>query len=503
MEKRHVDVLVVGCRPAGASTSIALAKAGRRVLAIDRSSFPSDTLSTHLLFAGGVRELKELGALDRVLSTGAPKLPVVRLVRDGHDVNGRFAAIDEVDYGLCCRRPALDNALVDTARAAGVEVLEKTSIERIIWRNGRAAGAVISGADGVHREIVASLIVGADGRRSSVASMVGVEKPYRQDANQRGLVFSYGVEPRPAGERPDEIVQWRSADALGMYFPTDGGHGLTVLMPPCQHMESFRGNRSRTWAGAIAGMPDLAARIAPVEDSTKLRMSIEHPSFFRVSSGAGWALVGDAGHFKDPVVAQGIRDALCYGRRLGELTADALDDPAWLDRRLRQYEKERDLGCVQMYYFALREARTDPVGAVEAEMLADAVSDSAFATELAELFARSREMFDVLTIRRKARWVIAALRRPGADIRAIRREVARDAVNDTRLARDLRRIRRGHRPFAARSNRWSRDGWTPMLSAPPASSNNRSRLPAGSSRRADATEHTPEPSAAPTKVTTS
>ena len=223
MQKRHVDALVVGCRPAGASTSIALAKAGRRVLAIDRSTFPSDTLSTHMLFAGGVRELKKLGALDRVLATGAPELPVVRLWRGGHEVNGRFAAINGVDYGLCCRRPALDAALVETAREAGAEVLEKTTLERIIWREGRVAGAVIREADGQQCEVVAALIVGADGRRSSVASMVGVSEPYRQHANERGLVFSYGIEPRPVGQRPDEIVQWKTSATLGMYFPTDGG----------------------------------------------------------------------------------------------------------------------------------------------------------------------------------------------------------------------------------------------------------------------------------------
>ena len=468
MRRLRVDAVVVGCRVAGAATSIALARAGRRVIALERAKFPADTLSTHLLFAGGVAELQRLGSLDRVLATGVPKMPALRLVRAGHDIRAAFTPVEGIDYGLCCRRPALDAALADTARAQGVEVLERTSVDRLIWRDGRAAGVVAHGPDGEELEISCRLVVGADGRRSTVANLAGVAEPYRTDPNRRGMVFYYSVEPRGPGERPDEIVQWKSNDTLGMYFPVDDGHGLTILMPPREQVARFRGDADRMWQRALAGLPGLAERIAPTSPRQKQRTSIDHPSFFRVSSGPGWALVGDAGHFKDPVVAQGIRDALHYGRRLGELAGEALDDPRWLDRRLRAYETERDLDCIQMYYLGLRETIPEPVGPVEAEMAAEAARKRPLADQLADMFARTCSVSDVFTLARKARWGTRALRRRGADREAIQRYIARDLAFEARLSRDLVAIRRGGRPAGGRFSRWGRDGWTPMLPDAPA-----------------------------------
>src|SRR3954466_460502 len=107
-EPQNADVVVVGARCAGSATAIAFARAGRRVVALDRAGFPSDTLSTHLLFAGGVAELKRLGALERVEAVGAPRLPEALIGGAGLTIRARYTPVDGIDYGMCVRRPGLD-----------------------------------------------------------------------------------------------------------------------------------------------------------------------------------------------------------------------------------------------------------------------------------------------------------------------------------------------------------------------------------------------------------
>ena len=72
--RRHYDAIVVGARCAGAPTAMLLARRGYRVLVVDRATFPSDTLSTHLVHAPGVAALRRWGLLDRVLESGCPPI---------------------------------------------------------------------------------------------------------------------------------------------------------------------------------------------------------------------------------------------------------------------------------------------------------------------------------------------------------------------------------------------------------------------------------------------
>ncbi len=68
------DVIVVGARCAGAPTAMLLARQGHRVLLVDRATFPSDTVSTHLVHQPGVAALARWGLLDRLVATGCPPI---------------------------------------------------------------------------------------------------------------------------------------------------------------------------------------------------------------------------------------------------------------------------------------------------------------------------------------------------------------------------------------------------------------------------------------------
>jgi len=450
------DAVVVGSRCAGSAAAIALARNGRRVVALDRAKFPSDTLSTHLLFPAGVSELARLGVLERITQLDPPRYREIILAAGGVEVRERMTAVDGIDYGVCVPRPELDHALVSTARGFGVDVRERCSVEEVVWEAGRAAGVRYRDADGQTRTLRAKLVIGADGRRSSVAEMVGANTPYRGSRNERGLAFKYMDDPKVGTEWREIVVQYREGATHGMCFPCPDGRMLVLFMGPAEEIKEFRAGEDK-WDRMVAQNPLLARRIEGAANATKLRSTPDTAAYFRASSGPGWALAGDAGHFKDPVIAQGIRDALRFGRLLGEAAAPVLDDPAKLDAALLAAEQRRDRECQATYHWGNRESRALPSSPLVIEALR--VFGRTNEPDLMDTFNRVRVPERVIHPLIGARALVRALRRPGADRMALLREAYEETLMDIDVRRErLRGTFRDCRPALSERPDWT---WPP------------------------------------------
>ena len=418
------DVVIVGARCAGSATAIALASHGRRVVVLDKARFPSDTLSTHLLWPAGLAELQALGALDAVNALGAPPLPVAYAAGSGVEVRADYSPVDGIAHAMCVRRTGLDAALVDTARSAGAEVREHATVGELVEERGRVAGVRYRDRYGDEHEVRAPLVVGADGRRSTIARLVDAVKPYRAAPSGRACYYGYWRDGCSSWR--DVAAQWRDGGELGTAFPCDDGLVLVLLQPPVRRAAEFRGDVEREYRRTIDSMPGLAARLADCELTGPVRAATDIESYFRRSSGPGWALVGDAGHFKDPVTAQGIRDALRYGRLLGDAVHDRLADPLALHAALARWERDRERDCLEMYQWTNGLARGEPMSALEVELYRAATTDSALAREMTDVFSRVRRPGEVATLRRALVFGGRAMRHQGAPLRVVR-ATSRDA----------------------------------------------------------------------------
>ena len=422
--QEHTDVIVVGSRCAGTAAAIAFARRGRSVIALDGASFPSDTLSTHLFFPHHWAELELLGARDRVLQLGAPMHTRAGLAAPGVEVVGMFDPRRGRTAGSCVRRPGLDLALVQTARAAGADVRERTRVTDLLRDSaGRVTGVRYRRRDGSEGTITGKLVVGADGRRSTVARLVGTTEHHRWD-NQRMMAYAYYEDARD--DLRNLAMQWRYGDDLVTVFPCDGGQLIALLMPPVARIEEFRKDSEAAFLNAVRRVPPFSDRLRDCVRVGKIRVSYAHPSYFRHSQGPGWALPGDAGHFKDPVTAQGIRDALRFGRLLGERAAVHLDDPSALDAALVAWEHDRDEQCLPMYQWANLLGRDDALSPIEDAAYRWFAGQSDGATQLLDVFSRNRAPTAVFTASRLVRWVVAAARDPGVDRGQLWRTVHRD-----------------------------------------------------------------------------
>ena len=228
-------------------------------------------------------------------------------------------------------------------------------------------------------------------------------------------------------------AQWRDGAELGTAFPCDDGKLLVLLMPPRERVPEFAGDPAGEYERTIArSLPELHARLEGCTRATKVRFATDLPSYFRHSSGPGWALPGDAGHFKDPVTAQGIRDAVRFGRLLGEAAAPVLDDPRALDGALQAWEKHRERECLEAYQWTNRLARADAISPLEVELYRDIAADPAQAQRLLDVFSRTARPADALPPRRSLALAVRALRRPGADRREVLRTGVRELMFDAR-----------------------------------------------------------------------
>jgi flavin-dependent dehydrogenase len=431
-----IDAVVVGARCAGSAAAIALARAGRRVVVLDRVCFPADTISTHLVWPGGLAEIDALGALDRVEALGAPRLPEALAGGAGHTVRGSFSPTGGIDYAMCVRRIGLDAALVATAREAGAGVREGARVIELVWQDDRVAGVRYrDAADAVH-ELRAPLVVGADGRRSTVARLVGADTPYRSEPSGRACFYAYWRDAR--SDLRGIAAQWREGPELGTAFPCDGGQLLVLIQPPVARLADFDGDLAGAYRRTVYAMGPLAERLQGCEMVTKVRSARDIASYFRRSSGPGWALAGDAGHFKDPVTAQGIRDALRYGRLLGEDVAAVLSEPAALDVAVAAWERRRERDCLEVYQWTNILARGEAMTALEVELYRAAAAQPATARELLDVFSRTRRPGAFMSPVRAAQLCARALARDGADRSATLAAAARELSTALADARERR-----------------------------------------------------------------
>src|SRR5918997_3535482 len=134
------DAIVVGARCAGAPTAMLLAQKGYRVLVVDRASFPSDTVSTHVIHAPGVAAPPRWGLLRRVVASGSPPIGTYSFDFGPFTIAGTPRPHDGISTAYAPRRTILDNVLVDAAVTAGAEVRERFTVDDVLIEDGVVVG---------------------------------------------------------------------------------------------------------------------------------------------------------------------------------------------------------------------------------------------------------------------------------------------------------------------------------------------------------------------------
>jgi flavin-dependent dehydrogenase len=317
------DVVVVGARCAGAATAMLLARHGARVLAVDRARRGSDTLSTHALMRGGVLQLARWGLLEGLVSTGTPPVRTTTFHYGPEIVAVPIKPKAGTDALYAPRRTVLDALLADAAEAAGATLRFGVRVATLVRDpDGRPHGVVLEGPPGTRRHVAANLVIGADGARSGVARMVGA-RAYRDAPHAGAVVYGYWRDLAVDG------FHWYYRPGVGAgVIPTNGGQTCVfVALPAARFQALLHAGPSADLQRAFVQVaretaPELADLVRAGTPCGGLRGYAGEPGFVRQSWGPGWALVGDAAAFRDPITAHGITDALRDAELLARAVAD-------------------------------------------------------------------------------------------------------------------------------------------------------------------------------------
>lgn len=342
------DAIVVGARVAGSATAHALAGLGWRVALVERKARPlGPTLSLPITYPRGLARFRDLGllpAIDAVM----PRLKRVESLHlglaGGLSIAGSVPAASGFDYAVILRREVLDDALLDftlAARPGAITLYDGASVDDLLRERGRVCGVRIHSNTryASATALRAPLVIGADGRFSRVARLVGAA-PYNTRQSFTTLFYSYG---RGMDLRGLSDVTFLPAANQRMVVFSDVGEGLQVMSAwfPVSQYAAFQRDPSGELRASWESVPELRERMAGAELLGKTMGLAPQEGYFRPAGGPGWALVGDARHFKDPASGQGLHDALYTVQRLVEaLTAATGGSPLASDTAHRRFQAE-------------------------------------------------------------------------------------------------------------------------------------------------------------------
>ncbi len=329
------DVIIIGARVAGASTAMLAARAGLKVLFIDRHKFPSDTISTNYIHQSGCSLLAEWGLLEQIKQSGSPPINRTRIAIDDVLLEGSVSDFRQQRLAYAPRRYVLDQILIDAAVVSGAELREKCHLQEVLRENDNVIGVKLKNADGTSSVEYCRLLIGADGMRSSVVAQLDI--PFvRRDPTLTCAYYSFwqgverGYELYESNNRWMGVIPTNNNTILIVtYFPQDE-FNLVRAAPLEAHKETIK-----TLSPGLFNELDNATQVE------KLWGTGEQWNYFRQATGNNWALVGDAAIHKDSLTALGITDAMHHAALLAQHVFPALtkSDSIDLQYELQSYEK--------------------------------------------------------------------------------------------------------------------------------------------------------------------
>lgn len=406
VESAH-DVVIVGGRCAGAALGAYLARDGASVVVLEAVALGTDqVLSTHTIHPAGMDVLDELG-VGNAVRQGAPPARTLRL----HFDDAHLDVVPPDGRDECCpRRKRLDGLLQGAAAAAGAQVRDRTRVIALVRENGRVAG-VKAEHGGRTTDIRARWVVGADGRRSTVAKLCGADEYLGYDW-PRGAYWAYWNAPAVwhSAQYPYDVVLRFIGRARRLIFTTDYGQLLLGTMPPVEDARRWRTtNHTAAYLDDLRRDPIFAPLVAEGTLASPVVGTVRERFYFRRAAGPGWALVGDAGHHKDPLIGWGIAEALAQAKQLAAAIGTGREDA------LERYWRQRDVDALPRFRLGEERGAAEGINPVLPVALRQVPETPGLAHRLFRETEYDANPYELMPVHKVAWWTLrAALRgRPG------------------------------------------------------------------------------------------
>lgn len=389
------DVIIVGARVAGAATAALLGRQGYKVLLVERTDLTGPAVSTHFFAKTALEFLDQrLDVLDEVLATGAPPLRRFHIEVEGVTYGGPMLARSRYSYNLCVRRTALDEILLRAAiREPTIELRTRTGVRRLLRDGDRVIGVAGHGW-----EEKAPVVIGADGRGSTIARLVGARDLFNAGPLRRTChAYWTGVVPHPE----PALELWYAGPDVLQIGPCDAGAWVIMISSPQDDHPRLHADGTGNYLSRLDAIPALRARLREAERISPVFGSGALDNYHREPAGPGWFLAGDAFCHKDPLFGAGITDAFRAAESLAKAVPSALDGSDGRREAARLYAEEMQTLVADKVKRGLDGLRIEPAPPGQLAWIRGALAHPAFAFELSQ---RCSQLFAALPADRRTFW---------------------------------------------------------------------------------------------------
>ncbi|MBK8267710.1 MAG: tryptophan 7-halogenase [Planctomycetes bacterium] len=324
--KSNYDVIVIGGGPSGSTVATLLAKQGHRVLILERAKFPrhhiGESLIPYTYFT-----LEKLGMLERLKKSDFTIKQSVQFVNSqGKDsAPFFFPDLDPGEWSSTWQvtRSKFDEMMLNNARENGVDGIEQANVKQVLFEGETAVGvqAIINGET---KEFRAPVTIDATGQSAMISRQFKLR--YGDEKLKNAVIYGYWKnairdEGRNAGATL--VIALPGTQGWFWFIPLEDGITSIGVVAPPDHIYNGRSDQPGEILDAlIAETPGLARRIVGAERVGNIYTTADFSYRSRRAAGNGWALVGDAFGFLDPLYSSGVMLAL----KSGELAAEAIHE---------------------------------------------------------------------------------------------------------------------------------------------------------------------------------
>ncbi len=364
----NYDVIVVGGSVSGAPTATWLARRGYKVLVVERAIFPRDANSTHFIWPRGMSYLNRLGVADTLLEQ-TPSFTHLEVCIEGISLRGRVPpetirdrfrqlhgnADGVVGYCAGPRRYFLDSVLLNETRRSGADVRENTVVKDLLYDGDKVCGVRGLDANGAEFEARAKIVIGADGRMSQFSDLVSAKKTV---VREKSTFAYYGYF---SGIDKSELAIHKRGRLGTAIFPTMEDRHLVLVYGPTAWWGDFSADAEANFFKTYEFVaPDIAAMIKRGRREEPFKAMGRMVAFHRKNWGNGWALVGDAGSFKDQWTAMGITHSLRDAELISEFIDQSLSGRMEWATAMIEYSKKREADYEDYWNFVCDGAECNP-----------------------------------------------------------------------------------------------------------------------------------------------
>jgi flavin-dependent dehydrogenase len=318
------DVVVIGGGPAGSTTSTLLTQKGYRVGLFERERFPRFHIGESLI-PETYWVLKRLNMLPKMQQSRFVKKYSVQFVNASGQLSAPFYFRDNKPHE-CSQtwqvvRSEFDQMMLENAREHGVHAHEGVHVLDVVFDGERAVGVRVKDADGLRREIRATVVVDASGQAALLQNRFKLR--IWDPVLNKGAIWTYWQGAyRDTGRDEGATMVLQTADRSGWfwYIPLHGDIVSVGVVAPFDYLFKGRSGHGQTYEEEVDRCQAVKQRISPGRRATGYFVTRDYSYRSTRVAGDGWVLVGDAFGFLDPLYSSGVLLAL----KSGELAAEAI-----------------------------------------------------------------------------------------------------------------------------------------------------------------------------------